>query len=86
MIPKFKTNKADPFSNDLIEKEQNGFMTFRNIGDNIRLLFDIIDYANHEKTPGAVLLEHLHKAFDALNWFFTFAMLKSYGFGNSLIN
>ena len=36
--------------------------------------------------PGAVLLVDLHKAFDSLHWFFIFAMLKSYGFGNSLIN
>ena len=61
-------------------------MKARNIGDNIRLLFDVIDYANHEKMPGAVLLVDLHKAFDSLHWSFIFAMLNSYGFGNSLIN
>ena len=61
-------------------------MKARNIGDNIRLLFDIIDYANHEKMPGVVLLVDLQKAFDSLNWSFIFAMLKSYGFGNSLTN
>ena len=61
-------------------------MKARNIGDNIRLLFDIIDYANLKKMPGAVLLVDRHKAFDSLNWFFIFAMLKSYVFGNSLIN
>ena len=35
--------------------------------------------------PGAVLSIDLHKAFDSLNWSFIFAMLKSYGFGNFLI-
>ena len=39
--------------NDLIEKEQNGFLKARNIGDNICLLFDIIDYTNHEKIQSA---------------------------------
>ena len=58
----------------------------RNIRDSIRILFDIIDYANHEKMPGAVLLVDLHKAFYLFNWSFVFAMLKRYGFGNSLIN
>ena len=80
------TNQIDPFLNDLIEKEQNSFMQVRKIGDNIRLLFDIIDYANHEKMPGSVLLADLHKAFNSLNRSFIFAMLKSYGFGQSLIN
>ena len=61
-------------------------MKARNIDDNIRLLFDVIDYANHEKMPGAVFLVDLHKAFDSLHWSFIFAMSKYYGFGNSLIN
>ena len=49
IISKVITNRIHPCLNDLIEKEQNGFMKARNIGDNIRLLFDIIDYANHER-------------------------------------
>ena len=57
-----------------------------NIENDIRLLFDIIDYANHEKMSGAVLLVDLHKAFESSNWSFIFAILKSYDFGNSLIN
>ena len=61
-------------------------MKARNIEDNIRLLFHIINYANHEKIPRAVLLVDLHKALDSLNWSFIFAMLKCYGFGNSLID
>ena len=80
------TTKIDSFSNFLIENQQNGFMKAKNIGDNIRLVFDIINYANHEKMPGAVILVDLHKAFDSLKWSFIFAMLKCYGFGNSLIN
>ena len=36
--------------------------------------------------PGAVLLVHLHKAFDSVDGSFISAMLKYYGFGNSWIN
>ena len=50
-------------------------MKTRNIVDNIRLLFDIIDYPNHDKIPGAVLLVDLHKALDSLNWSFIFTMI-----------
>ena len=56
IISKVITNRIDPFLNDLVKKEQNGFIKARNIGDNICLPFDIIDYANHKKMPGAVLL------------------------------
>ena len=47
---------------------------------------DIIDYANFKNIPGAVLLIDLQKAFDSLNWFFIFAMLRNYGFGDFFIN
>ena len=50
------TNRISLFLNDFIGKEQNGFMKAKNTGDNVRLLFDIIDYANYEKMPDAELI------------------------------
>ena len=49
-------------------------------------MFDIIDYANRKKVPGAVLSIDLCKAFDSLKWSFIFEMLKLYGFGSKIIN
>ena len=40
-------------------------------------MFDIIDYANRKKVPGAVLSIDLCKAFDSLKWSFIFEMLNS---------
>ena len=48
----------------------------RDIGDNIRLVFNIVAYADHQKMPGAVLLVDLHKAYDSLNWSFYFCYVK----------
>ena len=76
IITKVITNTIDPFLNGLIEREQNGFMKARNIRDNIRLLFYIIDHPNHEKMPGAVLSVDLHKAFDSLKLIFHFCYVK----------
>ena len=36
----------------LVNYNQSGFIRGRNIGDNIQLTFDIIDYANCKKVPG----------------------------------
>ena len=69
----------------LIKDDQNGFIKGRNVGDNIRLMFNVIDYANNEDLSGAMLLVDLYKAFDSLRWPFIFAMLRRYGFGNLLI-
>ena len=70
----------------LVNYNQSGFIRGQNIGDYIRLMFDIIDYANRKKVPGAVLSTDLCKAFDSLKRSFIFEMLKLYGFGSKIIN
>ena len=52
----------------------------------MRLMLDIIDYANCKKVFGAVLSINLCKAFDSLKWSFIFEMRKFYGFGSKIIN
>ena len=49
-------------------------------------MFDVIDYANPKKVPGAVLSIDLCKAFNSLKWSFIFEMLKLYEFGSRIIN
>ena len=78
-ISKVNNNRLYPFLPWLIKNDQNGFIKHRNIGDNIRLMFDIIDYTNYRNASGAVLFRDLHKAFDSLKCSFIFAMQKSYG-------
>ena len=70
----------------LINADQNSFVKGRNIGDNIRLMFDSIDYANWKKVSGAVLSIDLCKEFDSLKLPLTFKMLNLYGFGRTIIN
>ena len=55
IISKVINNRLYRFLPKLINADQNGFVKGRNIGDNIRLMFDIIDYANWKKVSGAVL-------------------------------
>ena len=70
----------------LFNYDRSEFIRGRNIGDNIRLMLDIIDYANCKKVPGAVLSIDLCKAFDSLKRSFTFEMFKLYEFGSKSIN
>jgi len=57
---------------NLIQPEQNDFIKDRHIGDNICLLFDVIDLAEANDIPGSVLTVDIFKAFDSLNWNFYF--------------
>ena len=86
IISKVINNRIYGLLPKLVNYNQSGFIRGRNIGDNIRLMFDIIDYANRKKVPGAVLSIDLCKAFDSLKWSFIFEMLKLYGFGSKIIN
>ena len=82
IISKVINNRLCCLLPKLIKNDQNGFIKGRNIGDNIRLMLDVIDYANYKNGPGAVLSIDLCKAFDSLKWPFIFATLKLYGFGS----
>ena len=44
-----------------------GFIKGRYIGENIRLLFDIIEYTEEHDLPGILLFTDFEKAFDSIN-------------------
>ena len=85
ILSKVINNRLYPLLTKLIKDDQNRFKKGRNIADNIRFMFSVIDYANNEDLSGAVLTVDLYKAFDSLRWPFIFTMLRRYGFGNLLI-
>ena len=61
-------------------------MKGRFIGENIRLIDGIIQYATEHYVPGLLLFIDFEKAFDSLEWPFIFDTLCFFGFGPSLIN
>ena len=71
---------------NLINHDQTGFLKGRSIGENIRLIDCIIQYATEKNILGLVLFIDFEKAFDSLKWSFVHDTLRSYGFGTSLIN
>ena len=78
-------NRLYPLLTKLIRDDQIGFIIGRNVGDNIRLMFNVIDYANNKDFSEVVLSVDIYKAFDSLRWLYIFALLRRYGFGNLLI-
>lgn len=65
----------------LICEDQTGFIPNRYLGDNVRLIYDMIDYLNRSKLPGLLLCLDFEKAFDCVNWCFMFKVLHAFGFG-----
>ena len=54
----------------LIHSAQTGFVKGRFIGQNVRLLNDIMEYTELNKIPGIMALIDFEKAFDTLEWHF----------------
>ena len=54
------------FLNELIRRGQNAFIKGKHIGDNIRLLFDVIDFIAANEIPGSIFTADIFKAFDSL--------------------
>ena len=70
----------------LINNDQTGFLKGRFIGENIRLIDSVINYASDQQIPGLLLFIDFEKAFDSLEWAFVNRTLQYFNFGPSLTN
>ena len=64
----------------IINEDQSGFLKGRSLCDNIRLIYDVIDYLKTKKLPGLLLCLDFEKAFDSLDWKFMQKTLLAFGF------
>ena len=69
----------------LINEDQTGFVPGRYIGDNLRLLYDIMDYLKNENLSGLLVSIDFEKAFDSVNWEFMRKVLRHFGFGDDML-
>ena len=61
-------------------------MNGRFIGENSRLLYDIIDECNKKGIDGLIMSIDFEKAFDSISWQFISKTLKKFNFGKQTIN
>ena len=67
----------------VVSPDQSCGVPGRFIGENVRLLQDIVDYANTEAVPAAILSLDQEKAFDRVEWTYMEKVLVKMGFGTS---
>jgi len=60
-------NRFKLFMDKLIHNDQTGFIKGRYIGENTRLIYDILHYTEENEIPGLLLLIDFEKAFDSLS-------------------
>lgn len=69
---------------NIIHEDQRGFINNRFIGDNIRLVYDIIHHTNINRKDGIMILIDFEKAFDTLAWEFIHKILELFNFKSDL--
>ena len=68
----------------IISDTQKGFLKNRFIGENTRLLYDLLLETEKQQIPGLLLLVDFKKAFDSLSWSFIHKVLEHYKFGKNM--
>lgn len=69
----------------VISESQSGFLKGKFIGDNLRLIYDVISYTQELNIPGMLLLVDFATAFDSISWQFMLNVLKFFTFGENFL-
>ncbi|RUA04563.1 MAG: hypothetical protein DSY43_06055, partial [Gammaproteobacteria bacterium] len=77
-------NRLRQVLDTIISDDQSGFMKGRFIGDNIRVLYDILYETKIQNIPGLMISIDFEKAFDSISSQFIQQALQIFGFGESI--
>ena len=83
LLSKVLAKRMEQLLPKLIHTDQTGFISGRYIGQNIRLLSDIMEFSDTKKFQGIFLFVGFEKAFDTLEWNFKLKSLEAFNFGDN---
>ena len=78
-------NQPKSTLDELMHENKKGFISGRFIGENIRLIYDVLFETKNRNLQGLILSIDFEKAFDTVSWKFIEKTLKYYNFGDSII-
>ena len=79
-------NRLQLVIKSIINPGQVAYIKGRYIGNNIRLVEDIIEYYENNELGGILFALDFKKAFDSLEWEFLFQVLQKFNFGDMFIS
>ena len=69
----------------LIAYDQTAYVKGRYIGESVRLIDDLLKYAENENIDGILFAADIEKVFDYVDYNFMYASLKKFGFGKDFV-
>ena len=85
ILAKALATRLQKVISDLVNYDQVGYIKGRYIGENVRIIEDMMIYTSKNKIPGFIVLIDYEKAFDMVEWDFLFNSLKAFNFGEVFI-
>ena len=70
----------------IINSDQTGYVKGRFIGENVRLIQDVMFFTEYTKTPGIAIFLDFRKAFDTIEWPYLKVALQMFNFGPDILN
>ena len=67
----------------IINYDQVGYIKDRYIGENVRIIFDLLKYCDINEIEAFLIQVDFEKAFDSIEWPFLFKCLESFNFGEN---
>ena len=86
LIAKVIAIRMNKVIDKLVHRNQTGFMKKRYIGENTRLIADVIDYCEKDSIDGLLLAVDFKNAFDSIEHDFIWYTLEAFNFGPELIS
>ena len=86
LIAKVIATRIKACLNDIIHRNQTGFLKDRFIGENIIKAISIIEYAESEDIPALLMFVDYEKAFDTVEWNYVEECLLYFNFSFMIIN
>ena len=81
ILSKAIANRMKTSLNEIIHKDQTAFLKGRNISENVREVFDVMDAANSKNLAAVLILVDFEKAFDRVEYNALFSCLEYFGYG-----
>ena len=71
---------------NIINSDQTGYVKGRFIGENVRLIHDVMFFTEYAKKPGIAIFLDFRKAFDTIEWPHLKTALQMFNFGPDISN